>query len=232
MSNKSALLLLAFRSILFVLSGFALATALSSPLDDTGRWWTLIVLFCNVATILLLLLVCRRKGTTYAKFVNYEKGKTKSKDTILAIIVILVVGMAGMQLAGLLIYSEIPHFPVVMIQPIPLWIAIANIILLPLTTTLAEDGLYLGVINQNGSKFILISSAFFYALQHSFIPLLPDASFIAYRFLSFLPLTVIMCVWYSKTKNPMPFMIGHFVINLATLAQIVMVSVSPEIFNF
>jgi len=112
-----------------------------------------------------------------------------------------------------------------------MWLAIANIFVLPITTTLAEDGLYLGILNQTGSKFVLITSAFFYALQHSFIPLLPDPSFRAYRFLSFLPLTVIMCVWYSKTKNPLPFMVGHFIINLATIAQIVLVSAMPGIFE-
>ncbi|MCL2377331.1 MAG: CPBP family glutamic-type intramembrane protease [Defluviitaleaceae bacterium] len=178
-----------------------------------------------------MLAVCRAKGMTYGKFINYEKGKTKPKTIFMAVIVIIIVGMAGMQIAGLLVYGEMPHFPLVMIQPIPMWIAIANILLLPLTTTLAEDGLYLGVINQTGSKFVLAASAFFYALQHSFIPLIPDAGFIAYRFLSFLPLTIIMCVWYNKTKNPLPFMVGHFIINLATVAQIVMISASPDIFE-
>lgn len=235
MKNKSIFLpsiLLPFRSAIFILSGLLLTIILKSSLNDLSRWWTVIVLFCNAATILLLLLVCRQKGISYGKFVNYEKGKTKFGDIFIVTFVMLVVGMGGMQFAGLLVYSEIPHFPIAMMQPLPMWIAIANILVLPLTTALAEDGLYLGVLNQTDSKFVLISSAFFYALQHSFIPLLPDPRFIAYRFLSFLPLTVIMCVWYSKSKNPLPFMVGHFIINLATVVQIVLVSASPGIFDF
>ena len=146
-------------------------------------------------------------------------------------LVMLVVGMCGMQLAGFISYGEIPHFPIMMIQPIPLWIAIANIFLLLLTTTLAEDGIYLGVINQNDSKSVVIGSAFFYALQHSFIPFLPDARFVLYRFLSFLLIAIIMCFWYRKNKNPLPFMAGHFVLNLATVAQIVIISASPGMFE-
>ena len=167
----------------------------------------------------------------YGKFINYEKGKTKIKSVIIITIIILAVGMGGMQIAGIICYHQIPHFPVMIIQPIPIWIAIANIFILPLTTTLAEDGIYLGVLNQTDSKSILMLSAFFYAFQHSFIPFMLDFNFILYRFLSFLPLTIIMCVWYRKNKNPLPFIVGHFIINLATVSQIVMTSASPEIFE-
>jgi hypothetical protein len=179
----------------------------------------------------LLLLICRAKKTTYGKFVNYEKRKTSIKIMLIVVIVMLVVGMGSIMLTGFIIYGEIPHFPAMTFQPIPLWIAVANIVVLPLTTTLAEDGIYLGVINQNDSTHTVIVSAFFYALQHIFIPFIPDLNFILYRFFMFLPLAVIMCVWYRKNKNPLPFMTGHFILNLATVVQIVMVSASPEMFE-
>ena len=223
--------LLPLRSALFILTGLLLYFALNRPPDELSKWWTVIVSACNVFTLLLLFFVFRSTGTTYSKFVNYEKGKTKIKAVVITVIVVLVVGMGGMQIAGLICYGEVPHFPVMMIQPIPLWIALINILLLPLTTTLAEDGIYLGVLNQSDSKFVLLLSVFFYAFQHSFIPFSFDFTFIIYRFLSFLPLTIIMCLWYRKNKNPLPFMIGHFVINLATVAQIVMTSASPDIFE-
>ena len=191
----------------------------------------MLVLFCNVVTILVLLFLCRSRETTYWKFINYEKGKTKGKTVVIVTLVMLAAGMGGMQLAGLISYGEIPHFPLMMIQPIPLWVAMIHIFLLPLTTTLAEDGIYLGVINQNDSKSIVILSAFFYALQHSFIPFLPDARFVLYRFLSFLLVAIMMCFWYRKNKNPLPFMVGHFVLNLATVAQIAMISASPGMFE-
>jgi len=85
-----------------------------------------------------------------------KKEKQRGKTIVIVTLVMLAVGIGGMQLAGFINYGEVPHFPVMMIQPIPLWIAIINIFLLPLTTTLAEDGIYLGVINQNDSKSIVI----------------------------------------------------------------------------
>ena len=42
---------------------------------------------------------------------------------------------------------------------------------------------------------------FFYAIQHSFIPMLLDGRYIMYRFLSFLPLTLWICYWYYKNRK-------------------------------
>ncbi len=232
MKNKAFVsLLLPLRSILFILSGFLLSAAVSKPPDDLSKWWSVIVSVCNIITLLLLYILLRSRGITYSRFINFEKGTTKIKTVIITVLIVLAAGMGGMQAAGLICYGEIPHFPVMMIQPIPLWLAVVNILILPITTTLAEDGIYLGVLNQTDSKTALILSAFFYALQHSFIPLSSDFSFILYRFLSFLPCTVIMCLWYRKTKNPLPFMAGHFILNLAMVAQIVMTSASTELFE-
>jgi len=211
--------------------GLSLFSFLSSSFDDLSQYWTVIVLFCNLATIFVLFFLCRTKEITFGKFINYEKGKTNWKTAMMVTLVMLAIGVGGMQLAGLISYGEIPHFPLMLIQPIPLWIAIINVFALPLTTTIAEDGIYLGVINQSNSKATVVLSAFFYALQHSFIPLMPDTSFAIYRFLSFLPVAIVMCFWYKKNRNPLPFMIGHFVLNLATVTQIVMTSISPELYE-
>lgn len=228
--NKNKyIFLLPLRSVLFVLTGLSLHLALNSPLEDLSRWWSVVVTLVNIATLCLLLLVCHRAKIPYSRFINYKKGKTSAKSAFITVVVVILVGMGGMQAAGFICYGELPHFPVVMMQPIPLGIAIVNILILPLTTTLAEDGIYLGILNRTNSKAALLLSMFFYALQHSFIPLTFDFSFIMYRLLSFLPLTIIMCLWYRKTKNPLPFMIGHFIINLATVVQIVISSAVPGI---
>lgn len=44
----------------------------------------------------------------------------------------------------------------------------------------------------------IIISALFFALQHSFIPTLFDMKYIVYRFISFLPLTMVLCWYYYK----------------------------------
>ena len=69
------------------------------------------------------------------------------------------------------------------------------------------------------------------ALQHCFIPTLLDGRYIVYRFLSFLPLTLILCWYYYRKRNPLPIMVGHALIDLATAAQIVATSFIPGLYQ-
>ncbi|MDE7275489.1 MAG: hypothetical protein K2N98_01330, partial [Lachnospiraceae bacterium] len=69
--------------------------------------------------------------------------------------------------------------------------------------------------------------AFFYALQHSFIPMIFDMRFMTYRFLSFFPLTIWICFQYRKKGTVSYIMAGHWVLNLATTIQIAIMSFHP-----
>lgn len=232
--KKTIPFLLPLRCVLF-LAAFLLISLISQlPYSSISKWWTPIAIVCNFITIAILYLFARKKGLNYRKLLNYEKGKTKAGTAILIIVLTVVVGMCGLYLAGLICYGAFPYLDKTMVEPIPLWLAIIVLLLLPLSTTLAEDGLYLGyaVNTATTNKWVNVSlAAFFYALQHSFIPFLPDGIFILYRFLSFLPLTVLICLWYNKNRNPLPFMIGHFILNIATAVQILIMTVCPDLFN-
>ncbi len=216
--------------MLFISSFVFLALFSGQQVHLLSKWWSIVASFCNIVTIIILLLFCRKENTTYIKMMRYKKGTTKVLEVILVTIVILVVGIGGMYLSGIFCYKQFPYMEVTLIEPIPLWIAIANVFVLPITTTLAEDGLYLGyAINRIDNKWTaILLPAIFYSLQHSFIPLLFDMQYMVYRFLSFLPLTVLMCYWYYKKRNPVPLMSGHFIINLATVTQIVVTSAFPD----
>ncbi len=226
--------LLPIRGVLF-LTVFLLTSLISGlPYTAISKWWTTVAIVCNMITIAVLYVFCRKKGLTYKRLLNYEKGKTKVSTAIVIVVLTVVVGMCGLYLAGLICYGAFPYLDKTMIEPIPLWLAIIVLLLLPISTTLAEDGLYLGyaINSATSNQWVNVSfAAFFYALQHCFIPFLPDGIFILYRFLSFLPLTVLICFWYQKNRNPLPFMIGHFILNIATATQILTMTIFPELFN-
>lgn len=148
-------------------------------------------------------------------------------------VIIVLVGMGGMYLAGFICYGVIPYAAPMMIAPIPLWLAVINVVVLPISTAFAEDGLYLGCgVNQIKNKYVAIFvPAFFFALQHSFIPVLFDFRYIVYRFISFLPLTIILCWNYYNKRNPLPIMVGHTIIDIATVMQILATSAMPELYD-
>ncbi len=233
-ARKSIPFLLPLRCVIFLLFFVLLAVITKLPFSELSKWWTAVAIICNIITIATLFVCSYKRGITYKKLINYEKGKTTVKSAVLIVAVTLIVGMSGLYIAGLICYGAFPYLDKTLVQPVPLWLAIIVLLLLPLSTTIAEDGLYLGyAINSGaGNKWLNIAlAAFFYALQHSFIPFLTDWKFIIYRFISFLPLTIIICFWYRKNLNPLPFMIGHFILNIATAAQILIMTVFPSIYS-
>ena len=232
MRNKKLILLMPLRSILFILVFLTTSAVSGKDLSDISNIWSVAASVINILFVLALVLITRKQGG-YQELINYEKGKTRPKQVFAMIWIILLVGMAGMYLAGWICYGVIPYAAPMMIAPIPVVLAVINLIALPVSTALAEDSLYLGCgVRQFENKFAaIIVPAFFFAVQHSFIPTLPDVRYIIYRFISFLPLTVILCMHYHKHKNPLPIMIGHAVIDVATAGQILATSVIPGFYE-
>lgn len=202
-------------------------------LDEISNFWSVAATAVNILTILLLVLISGKIGGSFKKLINYERGKTKLKQAVIMTAVVLLVGMGGMYLSGFICYGVIPYAPPMLIEPVALPLAVMNIVLLPVSTALAEEGLYLGCgVNQIKNKYgAILIPAFFFALQHSFIPTLFDIRYIIYRFLCFLPLTIIICRHYQKHRNPLPIMIGHAVIDLATAVQILATSAVPGLYG-
>lgn len=226
-------LLLPIRSLMFVGVFMLLSLMSGEKLENLFHWWSVIASIINVLVIGILLFLCKKQKITYGKLIQYEKGTCKWYVAFLIVVSMLMVGIGGMYLAGFICYGVFPYLAPMLIAPIPLILAIVNLFLLPITTTLAEDGLYLGLgVNYIKNKWIAIFvPAFFYAIQHSFIPMLLDGRYIMYRFLSFLPLTLWICYWYYKNRNPLPIMIGHGILNVATAVNILVTSAVPSVYE-
>ena len=240
MSNETAkgskaALLLPFRCILFVLV-FVIGAALTGKnVKDINNWWSLVATAVNIVTILIVVLAAKRSGKGFKQFMGLTKGKNTPKKLILLVLGFTAVGYGGLNLAGLVCYGSImPKVTVEhVVAPMPFVLALINLVLLPATISFAEDGLYLGCgVNSFKNKYAaIIIPAFFYALQHCFIPTMFDAKYMLYRFISFLPLTVIFCWYYHKKKNPLPMMIAHAVLDYATAMTILITSSSGELYD-
>ena len=221
--------LLPVRSIMFILIFTAGAAITKSSVSDISNWWSIVATAANLITIAILILMARANNMTFAELINYKKGKTKIRQIVIMTVVILSLGMGFMYVAGFICYGVFPYMAPMMCEPVNKYLAFINLILLPVTTAFAEDGLYLGAgVGQIRNKYLaVIVPAVFFALQHCFIPVLWDAKYMLYRFLSFLPLTLILCAYYHRKRNPLPVMVGHAFIDLATGVLILIMSVDP-----
>ena len=233
MKKDKLFLLLPVRLLAFLIIFLAGSMITSRKLSDISSWWTVVVTIVNIFTIILLIYVSKRNDMTYAELIGYRKGNTTIKQIIIVSLVVIFVGMGGMYLAGFICYGVIPYLSPMMIAPVNKILAIINFFLLPVTAALAEDGLYLGCgvnVIENKTSAILIP-AFFYTLQHCFIPVLLDPKYIIYRFLSFLPLIIILCLYYRRKRNPVPIMIGHALIDLMAVAWVLATSMIPDFYD-
>ena len=234
MNKKYLPFLLPIRSIVFLLIFFIGSDITGKALPDISNWWTIVATIVNILVIVLLIVIAKKCGMSFGEFINYEKGKTKVSQVVIIVIVTFVVGMTVMYLAGFICYGVVmPYTALMMLTPIPKVLAIINVILLPVSTAFAEDGLYLGVgVNNIKNKWAaILVPAFFYALQHSFIPTLFDTRYIIYRFLSFLPLTIVYSWYYQKKQNPLPIMIGHAAIDAMMAVWVLATSMIPGLYE-
>ena len=231
--NQYMVYLLPIRCVIFAFIFATGAIITKQKIEDISNWWSIVASIVNIFVILMLFFMTRKNKSSYWELINYQKGITKAKQIIGISILVVVIGMTGMYIAGYLCYGIIPYAAPMMIAPIPVWLAVVNVAILPITTAFAEDGLYLGCgVNQIQNKLLaIIVPAFFFALQHSFIPTLFDLRYIIYRFVSFLPLTIILCWCYYKKRNPLPIMVGHAIIDVATVMQILATSAIPGFYE-
>lgn len=228
--NLKRWFVLPMRCLLFIAAFFLCSIITQRNLTGITHWWSMLASVINIVTIIVLWIICKRNNTTYCEMIHYEKKQKNIFKGFLFVVIMLLIGMGGMYLAGWLCYGEFPYLAPMMIAPIPPYLAILNIFILPITTTIAEDGVYLGYgVNSFTSKWAAVFiPAFFYALQHSFIPTIFDMKFITYRFLSFFPLTIWLCFQYYRGRSISWIMTGHWILNIATTIQIVITSLNPE----
>lgn len=226
--------LLPFRSIVFVLVFVVGAAVTGKEMRAIAPCWSIAVSLVNIVTILLIVFAAKKAGRGYKELMHIEKCERSVKKTILITLGFTMIGMSGMYLAGFICYgSFMPEVSLEISAPIAVPLAAVNLILLPATISFAEDGLYLGcgagVIKGKYSGVTV--PAFFYALQHCFIPTMFDAKYMAYRFISFLPLTVIFCIYFRKKKDPVPIMISHALLDLGTAVTILLTSAVPGLYD-
>ncbi|MCM1121280.1 MAG: hypothetical protein NC416_01715 [Eubacterium sp.] len=231
-SNLKVWFVLPVRCLLFIAIFSFCSMITQKKLTEITHWWTCLASIINIITIVILWIICKRDNTTYREMIHYDQRQGNFWKGFLFVVIMLLIGIGGMYFAGVLCYGEFPYLAPMMIAPISPHLALLNILILPLTTTIAEDGMYLGYgVNSFTSKWAaVLIPAFFYALQHSFIPTVFDMKFMLYRFLSFLPLTIWICFQYHRKGCISYIMTGHWILNIATTIQIAITSFYPEFY--
>ncbi len=237
-SNLVPFLIPLLRPLLFISGGLSLLLIprfSGKNLEEVSLYWPLVCIIINIVTITILKIVISKDGLKYRDLIMHNhipEGMTKKLLT--AIPLMLILGIGGLVGISVMVYG---YMPVISSQPLPVWAAIIVLLLLPSTIVFAEIPLYVGFSSPglkkatNSELFSIAYPLFFYALQHSFMPLLFDFQHIISRFLMFIPLLVFIGIWYSRGKGLLPLIIGHGILDIMTAIQILIVSLDPSIYE-
>ena len=224
----------ALRPVLFIAGGLlmlALPPFKGKTLEEVSRWWSFVAIAVNAITIAVLYLLAKKEGIKYRDLLHHSKGsKVQAKTVLLAIALMLPLGFAGLWGFSYLFFG---YMPVTMIQPLPVWAAAVSLVLLPASIVFAEMPLYVGysaarIEAATGSKALAyVYPLFFYALQHSFMPLIFETNHMISRFFIFIPLLIMIALWNRRKKDLVPLMIGHGILDLGVSIQVLVFSIVP-----
>lgn len=228
---------LILRSLLFI--GFGLLFVLifyfigsKEPFIDAQKWWPYQAILANVFTLFIIRVFLKKEGFSYKSL--FHSNEIAFKQKVKEYIFLLVAGIAGgaipLYLFSYLILGSIVP-PDIHFQPLPYGFAAAALILFPLTNALVETPTYLGYalprllsfLNNKGLAILLTGIGL--AVQHMFLPLVLDTPYMAWRALSFLPLSILLGTIFLRSNRLFPIVIVHMLMDFQLVLQLFLNSV-------
>ena len=216
--------LLGSRLILFLFFQATLALLFNSW-ETSQKYWLLTATLTNIVSIISLYFLMKREGSSYRKLFRFSR-ITFRKDLLIFIGLALLMGPVAFfpnNYLSIWIWGNVEIPFKMMFQPIESWLLYALLLAFPVTISLAELATYLGYImpeleNQLMSKWIaVLLPVLFLSIQHCTLPFIPDAKFILYRGLVFLPFALMLGVSVKFRPTLFPyFAILHGVMDFGT----------------
>jgi hypothetical protein len=236
---KWPFLMLPVRTLLFFVFGLLFLFVLglqkgANPLQQVTRWWFFQVIFTNIVCFLLLRRLVKKEGVFYFSLFSIDRSLIKQDLRIFLLILVPsgILGVGGMFGSSLLLYGDLSPLAI-MNQRLPVWASAAALLVFPATIALVESPTYFGYCLQrieavSGCRLAAFPlSVFFLAIQHVCIPLVFEANYLVWRFLSFLPLAVFFGWVYLRVRRLLPLVIVHFLMDLQVSVMVFVLSVKP-----
>lgn len=179
----------------------------------------------NIVSIVLLWRLFRREGIRFIDIFRFERSTLK-KDLLLFLGVTLIAGpivFAPGYLLSNLIWNDPDVLTALMFRSIEPWVAYPLLLAFPVTIAMAELATYFVYImprlklQMTPRWLALVLPVLFLSLQHCTLPFIPDAGFILYRALVFLPFASLigLSLWFRPSLFPY-FAVLHGILDFAT----------------
>lgn len=200
-----------------------------SPWDASQSWWPVVAMLTNFVSVFLLHRLYKAEGSSYRETFRFTRG-TVGRD-ILAVVIIgaLCMPLATLpsQWAATAFFGSLDNAYAFFMRPLPLWAAVIALVGFPLTIGFAELPTYFGYVmprleSLSGKRWLAVLLAVMgLALQHSFLPFVPDLRFFIWRAVMFFFFALLMGLALRWRPRLLPYlMIGHALIDLSAVLVI------------
>lgn len=238
LSGRRVTAMLLIRLVLFavfqaLIAGILAIQGTPDALAASAAWWPLAASAANLVNLGVLARFVRLEGGTLRSlYLPESPGRGRDILTV-AVTVLIAAPLAMGPNIGLatLLFGD-PQIALDMfVQPLPVWAAVAGLVLFPVTIALTELPTYYAYVQPRLARLtrsawlIVLVPAFFHAIQHATLPLIFDTEFVIWRALMFLPFAVLVSVVLRRRPSVLPYLlVVHFAIDLPVALMVLGVS--------
>jgi membrane protease YdiL (CAAX protease family) len=195
----------------------------ASPWQAAGAWWTVWGTLVDVGCLACLFFLTRRENLRIRDLLGPLPRWLVLKG-LACFALIFPFFLLGGPLASWLVYHSWQGAPmtpgVAWGRHLPLWGVLHSLLIWWPIWSVTEELTYNGYL---ASRFAALSRyrwisyslvGFWWALQHAFLPFIPDWRFVLYRFLAFLPGVLVLLAIYLRTRRLAPLIVAHWMMDI------------------
>ena len=213
-----------------VVAGLFFLRHVASPWNAAASWWSVYGTLVDLGCLALLVHFAGREGLRLRDLVGSIRWRW-GVDLFLGLIILvsagLCFGVAAKPVSLLAFGTAQPYlYPGLLSgRVLPMWAIAYSFSIFLLIWSPTEEIIYQGyslprihALSKRWWVAVLIVS-FWWALQHSFIPLIFDWRYIVWRFLAFWPAMIALNLLYLWIRRLPPFILSHWALD--TLALVI-----------
>ena len=206
-----------------LVAGFLRLLGRASPWRAAGPWWTVWGTLVDVGCLTCLFFLTRRENLRIRDLLGPLPRWVVPKG-IACFLLIFPFFLLGGSLASWIVYhSGQAPMPAGEIwgRHLPLWGVLYSLLIWWPIWSATEELTYQGYL---ASRLAALSRhrwipyclvGFWWALQHSFIPFVPDWRLVLFRFLAFVPGVLVFLAIYLRTRRLAPLIVAHWMMDIS-----------------
>jgi membrane protease YdiL (CAAX protease family) len=197
-----------------------------TPWLSAGAWWTIYGTLIDLGCLTLMWAFVRREGITLRNLIGPIRWQ-RGHDVFVGIglfLLIFPLFVGGGLLSALAFYgtAQVTVYPGILGgRVLPVWAVIYSLSLWWLIWSPTEEMTYQAYVLPriqalSGRAWIAVTVVgFWWAIQHSFLPFIPDLRLVIWRFVAFLPGVVAFTLVYLRTRRLAPLILAHWLMDIS-----------------